>query len=540
MQNATNLPEQLAYYLYKLVDIQHIHTKSSRFQQETNLHGMLLFTKAKGDILIEGRIFPLHQQKVFLLTPGVSVELRLPTDDSVEYTYIRFHALEAAHQGHFAPAKLQGLREVTVTHFPFLLVQVDEIQRKHHSGNAWESMKANILFQEMLVVLFQDVIQEPKQDLDQAIALTVDYMKQHYRLEITREKLAEMAGLSADYYSRAFKKIIGKSPMEYLNDIRINQAKQMLLQSHGSFRTIAQRVGFNDEFYFSRRFKATTGCSPTIYVKQFKQSSKIASLKNLLTGHLIALGIEPYAAVMNDAFPIAHRFRNTIVVGNPIPDLERLLSAKPDLIVTCGSRDVDKSLKEKMFDQIAPTVTLPFFHNWRVHFQTIANVVGKEKEANDWLERYERKADLTRKQVEQKIGNETVLILGVGKGKMCVYGQRNLGTVLYGDLKVSPPKGVAEIAHYKELSLDALSDFDADRIVLTCFKHDGTVQTDEAIRKEVHRLFNESQWQALKAVQNRSVHCMYESRHLYTSYNPLSHDLLLDHVQYMLMSESSK
>ena len=401
-------------------------------------------------------------------------------------------------------------------------------------------MKANIIFQDMMVALFKDTFHEHSPDLDQAITLTLNYMEHNYRLNITREELAQMAGFSVDYYSRAFKKKVGKSPMEYLSEIRIDQAKQLLLQSCDSFCLIAHSVGYSDEFYFSRKFKAMTGCSPTTYVKRIKYSSKIASLKHLATGHLIALGIEPYAAVINNSYPITNRFRNTIEVGNSTPDLEKLLRAKPDLIFTCGSRDFDKFPKEKIFDQIAPTVTLPFFQNWRIHFQTIAKILGKEKEANDWLERYERKAETIRKQIKSKIGDETVLIVGIGKGKMCVYGQRNMGTVLYGDLKLAVPKEVADIAHYKEISLEDLFDFDADRILLTSYKHDGTAHTDEAILNQVKTLFTNKQWHALKAVRNRALYCMYDSRHLYTSYNPLSHELFLDKVHQLLISDSSK
>ncbi len=114
-----------------------------------------------------------------------------------------------------------------------------------------------------------------------------------------------------------------------------------------SFRSIAQSVGFSDEYYFSRKFKATTGRSPTSYVNSIKYSGKIASLKHLLTGHLVALGIEPYAAVINSAYPVTTRFRSTIAVGDTQPDLEKLMTARPDLIVTCEFRDFEKSQKRE-------------------------------------------------------------------------------------------------------------------------------------------------------------------------------------------------
>ncbi|WP_313997414.1 helix-turn-helix domain-containing protein [uncultured Paenibacillus sp.] len=502
---------------------------------------MLLFKEAKGDIVIDGRRYPLHRQKVFILSPNASVKLLIHSDDPADYYYIPFQALQAAADlGHFAPAELKCPDELSVMHFNTLIEKVHEMKKKQLSGIRLYAMEANILFQELLVALFKNAVHEQKPDYSQAITLTLDYMEQNYRFPVTREKLAEMAGMSADYYSRVFRKKTGKSPMEYLTEIRINQARQLLVQSGDSFRSIAHSVGFSDEFYFSRKFKATTGRSPTAYVKQIRYSEKIASLKHLPTGHLIALGIEPYAAIINNAYPVTSRFRNTITVGDSMPDLEKLMAVKPDLIVTCESRDFGKSPKEKMFDHIAPTVTLPFFQNWRIHFQTVAKIVGKEKEANDWLEHYERKAETIRKQIKQKIGDDTVLIVGIGDGKMCVYGQRNIGTVLYGDLQLAVPKGAEEIAHYKEIYLEDLFAFEADRILLTSYKHDGTADMDHAIRNEASALFANKQWRALKAVRNRAVYCMYDSRHLYTCYSSLSHDLLLDKAHQLFMPESSK
>ncbi|WP_372813834.1 helix-turn-helix domain-containing protein [Paenibacillus sp.] len=537
MNNSSHLSTRLAACLYKLEDSQHVISNETLFQHDNSLYGMLLFMEAEGDIVIDGRSYPLQRQKIFIVSPGAYVKLSIHPSSQADYYYIKFYALQPADPGHFVLAELKCPDELYTAHFQFLADMVQEMEKKHRSDSSWDAMKANMMFQEMIVALFKDTIHEQKSDLKQAIHLTLEYMEQYYPLHITREKLAEIAGLSADYYSRAFKKQVEKSPMEYLTEIRISQAKQLLVQSDGSFRSIAHSVGFSDEFYFSRKFKAETGYSPMSYVKKIKYSSKIASLNHQTTGHLIALGIEPYAAVINNAYPITARLRNTIAVGHSNPDLERLVTAKPDLIVASGSRHVEKSQKERIFNQIAPTITLHYSNDWRVHFQTIAKIVGKEKEANGWLERYERKAETIRKQIKSKIGDETFLIVGIGEGKMCVYGLRNMGTVLYGDLKLTAPQGVPGIAHYKEVTLEDLFEFEADRILLTSYRHNGTAQMDQAIRNEVGALYDNKQWHALKAVRNRKVYCMYDSQHLYTSYNALSHDLFLDKVHQLLMSD---
>ncbi|USK83733.1 AraC family transcriptional regulator [Peribacillus asahii] len=531
MYKNKNLIGKLSSYLYKLGDIKHVRSVPSLFSRKTSMFTLLLFKEASGEIIMNGRSYPLHKQQVFLVSPNVSVEFLFDRDDSIDYYHLQFFVLQTTkNHSHYVTTDLKYADEIFTSYFDYLLGRVEEIQKKQQSQSPWDVMSGNIIFQELLVALFKANFQEQKRDVNQAIKSTQDYIEQHFSLNITREYLAALSGMSPDYYSRVFKCKIGKSPMEYLTEVRINRAKQLLILSKDPLRSIANSVGFNDEFYFSRKFKAVTGFSPTAYVERIKNSSKIASLKHLLTGHLVALGIEPYATVKNHAYPISNQLRHTISIGDYQPNLEKLISVNPDLILTCEFRDFEKSQKEKLYDQIASTITLPFFQDWRIHFQTIAKVVGKEVEARRWLENYERKAENIRKQLKKSIGEENILIVGIGDGKMCVYGKRNVGTVLYGDLHLAFPKGVEQIDHYKEITLEDLAEFDADRILLTTYQHDGTEYMDQAIQDQVNALYAHTVWKNLKAVQNGAIYCLHDTQHLYTCYTSLSHDLLLDKI----------
>ena len=182
-------------------------------------------------------------------------------------------------------------------------------------------------------------------------------------------------------------------------------------------------------------------------------------------------------------------------------------------------------------------MTLSYSESWRAHFRTIAGIVGKDKEAEDWLARYESKAAAIGKRIKKRTGDETFLILGIGQDRYVVYGQRNIGAVLYGDLNLPAPDGVKHIGHFKEIELDELPALEADRILLTIFRNDGTPSSEQAIRKQLRRLYASKQWQSLRAVRNGKVYGIYDGRHLYTSYNPLSHQLLLDKLQQLLLAD---
>ena len=77
-----------------------------------------------------------------------------------------------------------------------------------------------------------------------------------------------MVGYNPSYLSTLFKKKEGISPLDYLNTIRINQAKLFLAGSDFSISDIAMMVGFNSVSYFNHMYKAEVGLTPGEYRAQ--------------------------------------------------------------------------------------------------------------------------------------------------------------------------------------------------------------------------------------------------------------------------------
>ena len=73
--------------------------------------------------------------------------------------------------------------------------------------------------------------------------------------------------LSPVYISKIFKEKTGDSPINYLIQIRLGKAKEMLEENRGSIRTIAAQVGYDDVYHFSKLFKKYYGVSPLYYRK---------------------------------------------------------------------------------------------------------------------------------------------------------------------------------------------------------------------------------------------------------------------------------
>ena len=96
----------------------------------------------------------------------------------------------------------------------------------------------------------------------------IRYIEEHYPEEIRLDNLADRAYLSPEYFSKVFKRLTSQTPIEFINSVRLDKAKQLLASSSLSVTEIAYRTGFHDGNYFSRLFKKTTGFTPGDYRKR--------------------------------------------------------------------------------------------------------------------------------------------------------------------------------------------------------------------------------------------------------------------------------
>ena len=111
-----------------------------------------------------------------------------------------------------------------------------------------------------------EAVKRRKKPLPPEIIRTVQYMEEHCCEEIYLETLAEMNFVCKSWLIRQFKRYLGVTPMQYLNDLRLEKAERFL-QEGADIETAARLSGFLDRLYFSKVFKKKTGLSPGKYRK---------------------------------------------------------------------------------------------------------------------------------------------------------------------------------------------------------------------------------------------------------------------------------
>lgn len=99
----------------------------------------------------------------------------------------------------------------------------------------------------------------------------LSYLENNYREKITLDELVRRFHISKSTLIRAFRKISGRTPLDYLMKIRIAKASELLKNPDSTIAEAALSSGFSDTNYFSRQFRKNTGMSPRDFRKIYRK-----------------------------------------------------------------------------------------------------------------------------------------------------------------------------------------------------------------------------------------------------------------------------
>ncbi len=100
-----------------------------------------------------------------------------------------------------------------------------------------------------------------------------EYVEEHYSGEITLEDISEYAGFSTFYFTKFFKRNVGKTFLHFLNEYRIEKAKWILLNEETGTMELIERIGIGSTKTYYRLFKEIVGISPGEYRKRSREDN---------------------------------------------------------------------------------------------------------------------------------------------------------------------------------------------------------------------------------------------------------------------------
>ncbi|WP_195574688.1 helix-turn-helix transcriptional regulator [Paenibacillus sp. 1001270B_150601_E10] len=343
--------------------------EQSDWQLNTNYTLVVLLFGA-GTLYRDLRASRLKQDGVYLCTPDSALQLVADEGTELAAAVLRWSLFapqdrswtelkEITYSGHLLPL------EVRVEPVGFAAEQCRMIDRHFREADPLLRWQAQLELQQLLLAMAQAARQHGKLAESGSLEHARAYIEERFHENLTMDQLASLAELSPKYFVESFKKEYGLSASSYITELRMNQAKQLMLRSDKRLRDIAHEVGYEDEFYFSRKFKKEHGYSPSQFMKRRRRKLAIYGC-HCTVGFLLPLHIIPYAAPMHPKWTGYYNER----IGVDIPyhlnvqhdtphqpnNLAMLVEAEPDVIL-CKST-LKRSVKEQLRRHIRCSRTL--------------------------------------------------------------------------------------------------------------------------------------------------------------------------------------
>lgn len=138
----------------------------------------------------------------------------------------------------------------------------------------FEKMKALSIFEEnraKIMSVFYNMLHRLSMEssLRNVIIPAIKYLERSYQNpKLSNAELAEKCNISEVYFRRIFAEAYKTTPKQFIVDIRINKAKQLLSDGFLKVGAVAEQCGFSNQYHFCRLFKKKTGLTPTEYMEQ--------------------------------------------------------------------------------------------------------------------------------------------------------------------------------------------------------------------------------------------------------------------------------
>lgn len=111
----------------------------------------------------------------------------------------------------------------------------------------------------------RNMITKKEEHENQLVVRAQNYIQENYQKDLSLDEVSRKMDLSPYYFSKLFKEETGSNFVEYVTNLRIGKAKELLGKEGMSMKEICASVGYSDPNYFSRIFKKNTGVTPTEY-----------------------------------------------------------------------------------------------------------------------------------------------------------------------------------------------------------------------------------------------------------------------------------
>jgi len=227
-------------------------------------------TKGRGTVTVDGATHLVKKGEIFVIRPNVPVSYTSSSEDTWSFAWVGFRGTDCKYY-----MKEAGIGEDTVVKKANAKVFLAAVKNCiDYYGNAADT-PSQAKFTSFLMEAFDSlsarkgsaVRLEPSSQVERAL----EFIEYNYMRGISAGDVALQLSIDRTHFFRIFKAKTGVSPEQYITKYRVEKALDLLKEDRHTVTEIASLVGVSDVYYFSKLFKKNMGKSPTEYKKQFEQ-----------------------------------------------------------------------------------------------------------------------------------------------------------------------------------------------------------------------------------------------------------------------------
>ncbi len=228
-----------------------------------NEYQLVYVTKGRGSFTSGDRSWPVLAGSVLAVFPGVRHSYRPDPDSGWEEYWVGFRGPSADE------LRDSGFHSPTTPFFPVgvqqsILSVFSDIFSVVESQEPYYQFRAGALVMVLLAEILGRARKAEQHSESEALVERAKFlMRENVYGTMSVDEVGEKLGVAQARFYESFKAYTGMTPYQYFIQLKINRAKELLASGGISVKEVAYRLGFDDQYYFSRLFKKKSGVAPS-------------------------------------------------------------------------------------------------------------------------------------------------------------------------------------------------------------------------------------------------------------------------------------
>lgn len=235
------------------------------------------------DVFLEGEKIHLPQQNLMVIDAG---KVHSTTAREGVYIFVCIHISKRLMQKYLPDIELYQIRCVPADregekkeHYQELCHILEDLTRLYVDGPVTFLMESEGIILQILSRLIRyfstnqapDAVSGGKLSMER-LREVISYVEEHFREPVSLQDVTSLLGIGKEYFCRFFKKNMGMSFLQYVNEVRVTHIYQDLIHTDTPISELMEQTGFTSQKLFNRTFREIYGCTPS----QVRKRSRMA------------------------------------------------------------------------------------------------------------------------------------------------------------------------------------------------------------------------------------------------------------------------